>query len=355
MVPTWLQGALVCSCLALSGCLLTESVNVATAISIDAPLGPFYRGDKATFKVKASDPARALSFRWGHLAGPCAVKFDSTALSDEARDSPTFELKPGRDELGELCVWVEAMDSRGARSVSTSLILVEDRAAVAKITQLSPSPGSDVPLGIQVAVKSETSDPDGDDVPAYELVLQTPNGTEASFGACDETVPDAKNARCFVVTSSGTWQVKVKWKVQPAARRLNSETMLAVKADIDHPPCVNGVPASSFLVHDASKALRLEVNVRDDLDSAPAIGTFESKAAFIWSESQSATGPFLADVDNKDRFRVIGENRYRTGDELFVRVDVADRVQRVSTCTATDDLCPSVICSQRMTWKVQFR
>lgn len=322
---------------------------MSTKISIAAPPGPFHRGEQASFRVAAADTQRSLSFRWGHLSGQCPAQLNSAALSAEARDTKTFNFTPGRDELGSLCVWVEATDMQGALSISTVAVVVEDRAAVARITQLSPVAGSNVPLGTQVAVKGEAIDPDGDEPPAYELILQSPNGTEASFVTCDETLPDAKNARCFVVTTSGTWQVKVKWK---AHTTMSSESMLAVNADIDHPPCVNGVPASLVLVQDASKALRLEVTVRDDLDSAPANG---SKAAFVWSEAQSNTGPFLADIDNKVRFKVIGENRYRTGDELFVRVDVSDRVQRDSVCTASDDLCPSVTCSQRMTWKVQFR
>jgi hypothetical protein len=357
VVRTWFKGVLLGSCLALTGCLLSEAANVAPGISIQPSQGPYHRGESLTFTARAvNDGSERLELRWGHLRGECPADLEVQSRKDEGDGEDKFVLEPGPDELGPICVWAQATDQQGAYAVTSASVVVEDRQATIEITQIAPLPGKAVPLGTQVILRSSQTDLDGDDLPELTVVLLSPSGIETPFGVCDEAVSRDANNWCFVPTIAGTWKATAKRAVSTAASTLTApdpvQKNLSIIADNDQPPCLIVTPVAASLVQDSSKPLRLEVSVRDDLDSSPAAG---SKAAYHWSVSETATGPFLADIDSKDRFKVVAANRYRAGDELSVRIDVSDRIERASSCQGSDDVCGNSACIQRMTWKVMFR
>lgn len=336
------------------GCLLTDPINVPIRVAIESPKSSLFRGDVATFKaVAVSGGSQGLSFRWGHLAGFCPAVPNTAGLTDEGNGSASFDLTPEPAELGPFCVWLEARDERGGQALAQSDVIVQNRPPVVQIVQVSQQPTTTVPLGTRVVVSVEAADPDEDEIPPFVVVLRRPDGMDAPFLPCDAPFASAPQVKCFDVTAPGTWTVNVKWEA-PAVDTTTATPSLEVKAAEDQPPCLSAIPGSATLFHDASEVLKLEVSVRDDLDASPSAHP-GSMARFRWSVAERPGAAFLAAVDYTERSFSLVDGRYGVGDELRVRVDVADRVERKSTCKPSDDTCGTVTCSQRMTWKVQFQ
>lgn len=325
-------------------------------VSIESPKPPLFRGDRAPFKATVvGDGSQRLSFRWGHFAGACPGVSDTAGLTDEGNGSASFVFTPGPNELGPFCVWLEARDERGGQAAAQSDVMVHDRPPVVQIVRVSQQPTTTVPLGTRVVVSVEAVDPDKDEIPPFVVNLRRPDGMDAPFLPCDAPFTSAPRVKCFDVTAPGTWTVNVQWEASTFDTKTTVPTpSLEVKAAEDQPPCLSAIPGSATLFHDASEVLKLEVSVRDDLDAAPSANP-GSMARFRWSVAERPGSAFLAAVDYTERSFSLVDGRYGVGDELRVRVDVADRVERKSTCKPNDDTCGTATCSQRMTWKVQFQ
>ena len=332
------------------GCLLTYPINVPVRVAIKSPESPLFRRDPATFNaVVVSGGSDKLTFRWGHFAGVCPAVSNTAGRTDEGDGSASFALSPEPNELGPLCVWLEARDEHGAQAFAQTNVVVHDRPVVVQIVQISQNPTTTVPLGTRVVVSVEAVDPDDDVVPPFAVVLRRPDGMDASFLQCEAPFANAPQLKCFDVTTPGTWTVGVSGEFVPM-----TTPGLEVKAAEDQPPCLSAIPGSATLFHDTSQVLKLEISVRDDLDASPSARP-GSMTRFRWSVAERPGAAFLAAVDYTERSFSLVDGRYGIGDELRVRVDVADRVERQSACKPSDDICGTATCSQRMTWKVQFQ
>lgn len=321
-------------------------------VSIAQPQGPFYRGQAITFEATVANEALA-KLLWAKSKGSCGAAPEAVPTEDAVAGA-TFSFAPAADELGDLCIRVQATDTDGATNTAQAQITVLDRLAVVTLLQLQPGPGEKARLGSEVVVSATASDPDPGDDPLFTLGLQTPEGKSVPFGVCENTARPA-HEHCFVVTAPGPWVVAVQGKDTDTTQTLMSATtQLEVMADEDQPPCLVATPQAAQLIHDARDPLPFESAVVDDLDSFPSTSQGVSKARFQWSVSDASSNTFLALVEQTERLYVL-PNRYLPADELRVRVDVFDRVARPTTCKPTDDVCGSSACLQRMTWTVRFR
>lgn len=325
---------------------------MAPEVLISPQKGPFHRGQKITFEASvANEDAASIRFAWNKTEGACGPK--PVAWTSDATGS-SFVFTPGSSELGDFCIRVQATDSQGAHAIAQSEIRVSDRQPEVALMQVQPAAGSKARLGSEVVVSAVASDPDPGDVPVFTLALQTPDGEDVAFGTCEDAKRPASE-RCFVVTTPGPWVVTVKWGAADATRSLVAiDRKLEVMADEDQPPCLLAMPRAAQVVQDAREPLHFEVFVADDLDAFPTTSQGSSKARFQWSVSDSSSSTFLALVEQTDRVYVL-PNRYLPADEMRVRVDVFDRVARPATCKASDDVCGTSLCLQRMTWTVRFR
>ena len=317
-------------------------------VAIVAPQGPFHRGKVLRFEAMVAN--ERASFLWTKAQGACGRA--PQRLTAEGSFGSTFSVTP--DELGELCVRVQATDPEGAASVAQVDIQIVDRPPVVMLTQLQPMAGTKARLGSEVVVSATVTDPDPGDAPAFSLALRTPDLKDVPFGKCEDASRPPEQ-HCFVVTTTGPWVVAVEWPGADSTTTLASmASTLEVTADEDQPPCLVATPRADQLVHDARMPLPFETTVVDDLDAFPSTNQAVSKARFQWSVSDTTSNSFLALVDQTERVYVL-PNRYLPADELRVRVDVFDRVARLPTCKATDDVCGTGTCLQRMTWTVRFR
>ena len=317
---------------------------------------PLVRGIPRVFTARVRDnDTKGVSFQWGHLEGICPSGPPSAQPSSEPSPNTSWAFTPGPLHLGVHCIWVRATDRLGAFAYGFTTIKVVNRPPSAQLLLLPPSSLAPVSWNSEVRMQVHVTDPDLDDSPQPELTLTTPEGQGAVPMPCRDGAPDAW---CFHPRIAGTWNVQLV-AVDPWGAR-SAPASLDVTVEEDQPPCGFGTPTSTRLVQEASLPLRLEVRVVDDRDSLPSLDSAETLASLRWSlwENEVDGWTSSAAVDQRERSFRIPADRFRPGDQVLVRVEIADRVPRAHapSCTINSDECAlATMCSQRLTWTVDFR
>lgn len=344
----------------LTGCLLTEPINVPPTVQIAETSPPaLFRGDAYLFEASVTDDDDVVTLTWGHVIGPCPLEPASGPVEHTGGPSEGFAFTPASHELGPVCIWVEARDGRGARTRTHVGREIENRAPVVALavegdpmvtTQLATM-AVGVPLGAEVRLVLNASDPDPNDTVTTQLRLQGPDQKDVPLSACSAGTPDLS---CFRPTRSGTWRARAE--VQDALGARGTGTDLLVEVGPDLPPCLATTPESPIVLHDTRLPLLLEARSNDDLDPAPPRDGMPTQASFRWSLSARDDEPLLVLVDNTGRSLRVPADRFRPADVLRVRVEAFDRVTRPPTCAPDDDTCGAgSACRQRFTWRIEFR
>lgn len=311
------------------------------------------RGRTWTFTAAVRDEDQGeLQYTWGHSLGACGNGAGPPV--GEPRQGPSNENQFTfvAETLGAHCVWVMVEDRWGAQDWASTTITVANQEPHATVAVVSPTVNSALPLGSHVVVRTLVDDGDEDDVSATLKVL-SPRGEEVMTAPCGVS----GDLRCFRAMTPGVWTITAV--ADDGAGATTTSLPLQVTVDEDRPPCLEGSPASTLLVQDASEPLSLEVRAIDDLDSVPSPEGETSMASFRWRVWNETAGDWLTVLDQVGRAFRIPAHRFRPADSVRIRVEVSDRVPRpdvMAACPLALDECSTApACRQRMTWKVEFR
>lgn len=370
-------GAMAMVCLA-TGCLYLGEVNYPPEVSLVPEVdGPYYRGTTITLRAVTAD-------RNASGDSPIALTWTLTddtgrvLRADEAEDCTAWGQDRGcfvplaRDLVYRMTV--TASDERGATATAYRDFTVENRGPTAKLTvsgRLTPSQHHLIHQQITLS-GLESTDPDDEDLCrltyAYEVVTKPLGAAGLDLAdclttpvpqGCSATAPTACYSIRYRPDLPGTYQFRLT-VTDPAGATDTDEVSFEVEPDA--PPCLAQlVPAPIPLIYasrsDGTK--RFSVNVEDDLDDWPPT---ESNAAgfptFTWS-LQTAGDPDPVPIpDYTSNQYALDLLAFSAGEEILVRVDLADRVDRSQTspCALDEPTCPANAdplagaCVQRVTW-----
>jgi hypothetical protein len=206
-------------------------------------------------------------------------------------------------------------------------------------------------------------DPDGDEV-VLEWQLLPPPGSQSSVRTFE---PAGDNGYRLVPDVEGEWEIVVSVEDGFGERREVSEK---VNVGADGPPCLQGmdpvaIDDAYYLVDSADGARRFSVlSVEDALDPFPApIDTDPvlGQTAFRWFLKTPGASDYVELSGFTESDYLVDPNTYNPGDQLQLRVEVADRVEGAErTLPCADEVWTCALetgigCNQRMTWGVEIR
>ena len=100
------------------------------------------------------------------------------------------------------------------------------------------------------------------------------------------------------------------------------------------------------------------VGVTDDLDPYPtdqgATDPLLGRPSFRWLVGAPGASPVALAGSDVAAFH-FDPAAYELGDDVLVRVEVADRRGQWPSCDASLDTCGELACSQRQSWHVRVR
>ena len=367
--------------LALTGCFYVDPINQRPSIEIQNGSGDsVYRGQTITLTSTAQDPeGQAIVYNWRVYA--CTDASDQTSCDHDPLETSlvndvTFTVpitradilpseNAARDVTG-VRVILQARDELGATAKPDQILVIpvtDDPPSLEVGKSFRPAYVVDVPVTLFVkytdsddlltslAVDWQVFSPLHDDT--YDFV-------DTASGPVDQT--HLQRAKKFTPHAPGPWDVQVT-----VTDPLGQATMDTIHVDVaaDAPPCIaQYVPVAPLAAGSPplpiSDPTRFAVPVvSDDLDPYPSnpgdpvLGT----AAFSWSiQAPGATAFTPLGVSGNSV--ELDPAAYAIGDQLELRVDIADRLARPLSCPASDLTCAVVSgssCIQRLTWRVEVR
>ena len=371
--------------LSMAGCFFfSDGINQEPRAIVEvADQGPYYRGDAVSFSAaQSNDPdGEPVTVSWS--AHPCNAghtdcdDHDITGACDEAvhgnaqvKTLPVgapfmLDAIPRQRQDGSttqaLVVVAEVIDPHGARHCDRSIIDVLNRAPVLVLQPqgfLAPR-GNGYPIGAAVRVVAGGSDPDDDPV-TYAWSYTPAAGSMPGAERWERVRDDIYELTADVI---GTWNVKVT-ATDSLGASTTEEAEIYFQQDI--PPCIGTTSPSAasgpYIVERGVPRLFSVLDVEDDLDVYPRPDTGEGSplgsAAFRWLLSTPDTGETLVELPGHDDASYqLDPSHHAPGDELLLRVEIGDRVDRSLPCSDETDTCSleSNACMQRVTWSIQVR
>ncbi|HEY3352360.1 MAG TPA: hypothetical protein VGQ83_03860 [Polyangia bacterium] len=358
-----------------TGCIYLDEPNFAPTIAVQPSReGPYYRGDAigvtATLADRNPGEADKLTTTWT-LTDATGAALPGGAWTECEPAAPSCFV-PHRLGITYRMTGT-AKDERGALSTGAVDFVVENRAPIAALDARGVtwpedghyrllSPIAFTPLG--------STDPDADDRCALTYAFANfdarPLLSQANLEACpaDDVRPGCPTpvpTRCFTPDLPGTYRVKV---TVTDSGGLTATATREVEVAPDHSPCLRQLtptPALRLWVSRFDPTLVLAVNVvEDDLDPFPPAATNEAGfPRFTWSLRAPGDGALVAVPDYARSYYALDQAAFSAGDEIVVRVDVADRAAHAgATCGADDAVCPPgadplAACVQRVTWNLE--
>ena len=365
---------------ATAGCFYTDPINQRPAAELrrispaDAPI----RGDYMTIEAAIIDPdGDDITITWDAWA--CAAGAD---VCDPTKIA-TAITEPSFEPLFDVVVppvWFDAASgmSRPTQAVKVVAHLVDsygaaalqDEVLVVDIANRSPVVTFQVfdvaPPGGGTRITASVTDIDDPAtmlyVPPWVVYAPRPSTTFdfnrvyagiSPTGAYEETyelVPDVE----------GTWTIEVTANDPIGGSAIQQEPVLVGP---DHPPCIAHewpeVPPAGELPLDEPRPFSVLV-VTDDLDvyPPPAPGDpYRGEATFKWWLASPATGGVLAPIADTGNSIELDPAAFDPGDQLELRVEIADRIARTLPCPASAPTCSidGNSCLQRLTWNVEVR
>jgi hypothetical protein len=345
-----------------AGCFYVDPINErpsADIVRIDPQLPG--RGDPVEVVANIVDPdGDPTTISWQALAcgdSDCDPSpFQTYDSTDFYIDSP--KLRADGSPATRVHVKLDVVDSYGARAEPPQQVDInlEDAVPVLEPLQVhGPSWHGSHTVGQAVSIVAHASDADDD---ATTLVYDTPTlfpppnvPVEAATltPITDDPALGAGEAEWELTASQpGDWQVKVSVSDPLGA----SATYTApVPYALDQPPCLGAsdpqfTPAGARIVVDSPRLFAVDT-VDDDLDPFPG------SASFRWYLGPA--GGTLTQLANDSNAVDIDPSLYTPGDQLELRVEAVDRVDR-PLCDASMPTCEAVpSCYQRETWYLEAR
>jgi hypothetical protein len=350
-----------------SGCIYLDDPNFAPTITVHPDVeGPYYRGDAITVVADTTDRNdTALDVTY--------------ALTDEKNR----ELPAGS---WDACLFAPpncfvpralgityrmtatVVDREGAQASAYRDFAVENRAPSAHLVARGatwPENGHYRLLSPIVFAPEGSDDPDTDDRCRLTYTFETvarplANHTDPDDCAVSDVMPGCgtpMRTLCWTPDAPGTYGVKVT----VSDGRDTDTAELTIEVDGDHPPCLRQLtpaPVERIFVSRADPALTLAANVvEDDLDPFPRTGgNAAGQPAFTWWVQAPGDAAPVAVPGYAWSYYVLDQAAFAAGDEVVVRVDVADRAH--AACGGDGPVCPAgadplADCVQRVTWTLE--
>jgi hypothetical protein len=358
-----------------TGCFYVDPINQRPSIDITAESGDVaFRGSQVTVAANASDPEnQQISFGWRIYActdastqDACDTEpFDSGKLASKTFTVPVMRLDQPVDVTG-IRVILEAKDELGATAKPEQVlpIAIGDQAPTLEVGKtLRGRYVANTPVSLYAKYG------DADDVLA-QLALDwhvfTP-AQDATFDLTDAVADPTdtlhlQKAKRFVPHVTGAWDVVVT-VTDPLG--MTAQDHIAIQVDPDGPPCITlyeptaPLAAGSPPLPMSAPTLFSVPIVSDDLDSYPGVTNdpIFGTAQFSWSLKAPNASSF-APLGITANSVALDPAAYTVGDQLELRVDVADRNGTTLTCPDSDLTCAQNAgsgCIQRLTWRVEVR
>ena len=369
--------------LAIGGCFYVEDINQAPVAQIQrAAQGPVLRGGTVELTGVATDPdGDSVSRSWSAFA--CAadgIDCDPSSVPNGTGSDPNFNVTvpafraDGLSPTGSLIVFLDVSDAYGASALqraSLTLDVTDSAPTLAlQVHGFSSNLDGDYPVAAPITFIAQTSDTD--DGPSNVVLtweLHPPDGAVPgvySFVAV-ENPPQGNDPTLrteeYLLTPDvvGTWTAVVT-ATDPVGQTTMMELPVLVQAD--QPPCLGAltpiVPpgGASFPLEDERRFAVLTVD--DDLDvyPPPSDMSIQGTTTFRWFLGSPASGGALIELTGVTGNAVdLDPTQYAPGDQLMLRVEIADRVARTLPCDASAASCSigGDACVQRQTWSVGVR
>jgi hypothetical protein len=362
----------------LSGCLLyTETFNVPPEVVLDGPTEVF-RNQPAIFTAVATDThekPESLRYSWYQREVSRAQDCPTNSVDAEAQiGMPTTTMIGGLpDQAAALqievrlpkfsffCVWVLVTDRAGAKGFAGKPFEVTNRAPTATVVLLSPAPLGEtspkrIPLFSNVRVSALSSkDPEGEPL-QYRWRITGRSGEAINPSPCVDGIP---SQLCHKLNASGdfTFELRVSDGTIESPPAVLPLTVMP-----DAPPCIQqteppfGLPRVVAFASERTNITAVEVT--DDGDPFPAPPGQPTQTTFVWRYGFIAGGEPVRRVTNLPSIS-FAPDTFRAGDEIFVQLDVLDRVANRDFSACGENMqCQSepgpVTCWQRVIWKVGF-
>jgi hypothetical protein len=356
--------------LAPAGCFYTASINERPEARIDfVSTSPYFPDDPIVLSARSSDDEDSfLDCRWTSAVCPrgtgiagCDPPFREQ--TQPCADVFEFELPGGDEEHGHLPVEVtlEVEDQDGAVASDVQTIRVGNRAPEIDIG-VPPARTDHFVVTFPIAVDATVDDPDGD--PDIELTWDLLRPRDASPDVKLVPVGESESVYQFTPDVAGTWTVEVV--ADDGLEEGSAVQRREIQVMPDQAPCIAtaspaAVPERYVLRREDGPRAFSVLRVEDDLDPYPRPfddADYLGEIAFAWQLASPDTGGELEPVTGATGADLtIDPAAFAPGELLDLRVEVADRVERVLPCEPDEPACDvdGGQCYQRLSWGVEIR
>ncbi|HEX7598849.1 MAG TPA: hypothetical protein VF518_11585 [Polyangia bacterium] len=389
--------------LGLSGCLFTDPINKAPAVTMATSTPPeqWFRGSTVEFRATATDDSDAPSgilLKWVDFNSNdsgCAWITAATWTSGKAVSgcSGTGSEVPCDYVLSSSeakCLCVQAADHQGATAQACQRIKPLTPTPIAVITNDSGQPlGSAFPLYSNIRLSAENSIFAPGDPVSFSWDLQytgtDSTGKSVKLAPCTGISADkADQHRCFTATVPGPYQVNLTVN-DTATNPPKGTAQLAIRINEDTPACIAltdpDVHAKVILLARntglggsyESRTFKV-YSVADDGQPYPYPGDPINGPQFVWwvYDPTQANPGWVSASGSTSSFTVSQAlfPNVRSGDSIKVRLEVRDSPTQTYyqnrgpwICDANQELCcgqnpcggTSTDCIRWTTWTVQFQ
>jgi hypothetical protein len=336
-----------------TNCLLdTGPINMPPTVQIDEPSQSLRRGGTVTFTATIHDPDQSndtLTVAW-HVGADCD-KATASAPMCQGKDQCSYMPS----DLGSVCVVVKVTDRYGATAVASRVFAVADQPPTAVIEQTSPAAtAATLPLSSTLtfsALGSTDPDPGDGNTLTFAWTVTQPDGTSLSVNTCPS--PQTPAICSFTSAMPGSYHVQLI--ATDASGMASAPASVDIVIAQDQPPCIVGfTPTALQTIGFADQDTTFAVtSVNDDVDPYPG----STLGTFTWWYRMGTSGGFIRLSNPYSSNQLdFGPDAFSTGDEVQVRVEYQDRINRsFSTCDQNALRCELVPgCAQWVTWTVQF-
>jgi hypothetical protein len=349
MVRSWIPIALVLQ----AGCFYTDRINSRPSAVIHGE-SAVYEGDMLMYVASGTDRDEdELTYDFSAWQGGTRVASSSTFMLPV--------LVP--NDKTDIVIRLTVMDSAGAKAIDELTVSVLNRApVVTKLQVESQTNGMNgYTVGRLLQIRAEFSDPDpSDTVTAAWMHYPTPD----SDPGADPFMVVSETSATLRPDAVGDWIVELTVRDDDTANRGETTETLTIRVDPDLDPCLGPLSPpltgdTTPILVDTTRTFRV-VSVIDDLDPYPyEVGSLDAdlgRPTFRWFlQRPGGTLDPIAASDVAEY--TVRPEAYAPGDELTLRVEVADRTPGWPACPVGEATCASAeaACIQRATWKVVIR
>lgn len=359
--------AVITTAMAAAGCFYMEPINGRPVAKLEKTLpGPHYKGDPVTFTAtKSDDPdgdTDSLKADWRAVEclddeGIECPPIDGMTADGGIFQSFTFDI-PGKKPVR---VFLTVTDRSGASDIVSTLVNVTNRDPTIELNPEGYKYDGAYPMGTWVDIYAMVGDPDDDETQVAWEVFEPGGSIEADLGWEPIT---GEEARRLTPDVDGVWQVRGTITDGEGGEAFH---MIPIHFEDDVPPCIaatspDATVDGTYIVDSDEGPRRLALlAVSDDLDFYPPPanpGDFLGTAELSWKISTPDTsGVFVTVPGHEVSDYFVDPEAFAPGDEIQVRVEIADRISRTIPCADDQSSCSinGDTCLQRVTWKVEIR